>query len=201
MSPEDLFKKIYAEYYPNILRYVTRLAGVNDAEDITQEVFAKVDKGLVGFKAKSKLSTWIYRIATHTVIDKTRSASYKQTVKSIALKEGDEWGSQSKLKHCIASTSDHLVIRKEMAACIKEYIDHLSPEYKTIIILSELEGLSNKEIAEVLEISLANVKIRLHRARKKLKAVLNDACDLYYTEQNTLACDRKQIQLLSKTSK
>ena len=52
--------------------------------------------------------------------------------------------------------------------------------------------------AEVLNLSLDNVKIQLHRARAKLKSVLNEACDFYYTENNTLACDRKQVRILSK---
>jgi RNA polymerase sigma-70 factor (ECF subfamily) len=74
----------------------------------------------------------------------------------------------------------------------------LPTAYKTVIVLSELEGLTNKEIAEILNISLDNAKIRLHRARAKLREVLNEACEFYYTEQNTLACDRKQVQILPK---
>lgn len=88
-----------------------------------------------------------------------------------------------------------------MNVCINEYIEILPHDYKTIIVLSDLEGLTNKEIAEVLDLSIDNVKIRLHRARAKLKAVLNKACDFYYTDQNTLACDRKQIQIFSKVPK
>ena len=88
-----------------------------------------------------------------------------------------------------------------MSECINEYIDKLPTDYKTVIVLSEQEGLANKEIAEILDISLNNVKIRLHRARAKLKAVLNEACEFYYTDQNTLACDRKQCQILPKSTK
>ena len=55
----------------------------------------------------------------------------------------------------------------------------------------EFEGLKNKEIAEILDISVDNVKIRLHRARKKLKKELDQGCHFYHTEQNNFACDRK----------
>jgi RNA polymerase sigma-70 factor (ECF subfamily) len=61
--------------------------------------------------------------------------------------------------------------------------------------------LANKEIAEILGISLDNVKIRLHRARTKLKSVLNEACEFYNTDKSTLACDPKQIQILPKVPK
>lgn len=71
----------------------------------------------------------------------------------------------------------------------------------TVLVLSELEGLTNKEIAEVLDISIENVKIRIYRARAKLKEVLNEGCDFYYNEQNILACDRKQVRILPKTPK
>jgi len=70
-----------------------------------------------------------------------------------------------------------------------------------VIVLNDLEGFANKEIAEILRISLDNVKIRLHRARARLKKALQDGCDFYYTEGNTLACDRKQIQILPKPPK
>jgi RNA polymerase sigma-70 factor (ECF subfamily) len=93
------------------------------------------------------------------------------------------------------------VIQKEMSECINEYIDNLPPDYKTVIVLSEMEGLANKEIAEILGTSLGNVKIRLHRARAKLKSILNKACEFYYTDKSTLACDRKQIQILPKVPK
>jgi len=91
------------------------------------------------------------------------------------------------------------VIRKEMSDCINEFIDKLPADYKTVIVLSELEGMANKEIAEILGITLDNVKIRLHRARVRLKKALQEGCDFYYNEKNALACDRKQVQILSKT--
>lgn len=198
MSHHLNFGKIYDEYYPKILSYLTRIAGENDSEDLAQVVFDKVNKGLPGFQADSKLSTWIYRIATHTAIDKFRSAKYRYSKNNVAIDDVPDQVSEEIPEDLKSPSSDKLLIKKEMNECINEYIDTLPPDYKTIIILSELEGLTNNEIAEILEISLDNVKIRLHRARTKLKAVLNKACDFYYTDENTLACDRKQVQILPK---
>ena len=201
MSPDYEFKNIYDEYYPRIFQYLTRMVGPNDAEDISQDVFDKINNGHGGFQGKSKLSTWIYRIATNAAIDKCRSAAYNHAMEHIAIEDGADRESRGMLGNHQPPSTDQLVIQKEMSECIKEYIDELSPDYKTVIVLSELEGLANREIAEILGISLDNVKIRLHRARAKLKAVLNEACDFYYTEQSTLACDRKQIQILPKIPK
>ena len=201
MSPDYKFKKIYDEYYLIILRYVTRMIGQNDAEDIAQDVFNKINMGLGGFQGNSKLSTWIYRIATNTAIDRTRSAEYKHATGQIAIEDDADLDTRCVSEDHKPPSTDQLVIRKEMSECINEYIDKLPPDYKTVIVLSQLEDQTNKEIAEILDISIDNVKIRLHRARAKLKAVLDEACEFYYTDKNTLACDRKRVQILPNPPK
>ena len=201
MDPEFEFTRIYDEYYSRILLYLTRIAGPDDAEDLAQEAFNKINSGLKGFQGKSRLSTWVFRIATNTAIDRSRSAAYRQKKEQIAVEDENERLIASAPAGRTPPITDQIVIRKEMSDCVNEFIDNLPPDYKTVIVLSELEGLTNKEIAEILDISLDNVKIRLHRARGKLKDVLNEGCDFYYNEQNILACDRKQVQILPKTPK
>ncbi len=201
MAPNCDFKKIYDEYHPVILQYLARIAGPNEAEDIAQDVFEKVNKSLGRFHGKSKLSTWIYRIATNTAIDRSRSVIYKHAKEHIAIEDNACIELKDAPEDSVANSTDQLVIQKEMTECINEYIDKLPTAYKTAIVLSELEGMSNKEVAEILDISLENAKIRLHRARTKLREILNEACDFYYTEQNTFACDRKQVQIFPKIPK
>jgi RNA polymerase sigma-70 factor (ECF subfamily) len=198
MCEDPDFKEIYEEFKPKIVPYLCRLLGNQDAEDIAQEVFAKVSRGLESFKGQSKLSTWIYRIATNTAIDKLRSASFKRSSENTSQIDettvedrNDSFGHTDPL-------IDQKVIRKEMSQCVREYIDRLAPEYRTVLVLSELEGFKNREIADILEISLENVKVRLHRARASLKKVLDDGCDFYQNEAGTLACDRKPVFIESK---
>lgn len=187
MVRETDFNKIYDTYHSKILRYISRLTNDNETEDITQEVFEKINHGLSGFKEKSQLSTWIYRIATNAALDRMRSPSFRHSVEELADGEEDRnvWTSHEK------SPVDRQLIRKEMSECVKEYIDKLPSEYKTVILLSEIEGFKNKEIADILRVSLDTVKIRLHRARASLKKILDEACDFYHNEQDILACDRK----------
>ncbi len=199
MVSDQNFKEIFDTYHPRILRYLTRIVGPDDAEDLSQVVFDKVSRGLSRFQGRSGLSTWIYRIATNTAIDRSRAASSKYA-KALNPFEDDMPNESSGAP--VAPTSpvtDQLVIRKEMSDCINEFIDNLPADYKTVIVLSELEGMANKEIAEILGITLDNVKIRLHRARARLRKALQDGCDFYYNEDSALACDRKQIQILPKT--
>ena len=192
------FQEIYTEFQPRILHYLSRLMSPEQAEDIVQEVFEKVNRSLDGFQGKSKLSTWIYRIATNTALDKLRSSSFKHPSKQASLEETAERKDKNAWTGQTETSSDQKVIRKEMSECVREYIDRLSPDYQTVLLLSELGGFKNKEIAEILEISLENVKVRLHRARAALKNELDNGCDFYHNEEGTLACDRKPIMIESK---
>jgi RNA polymerase sigma-70 factor, ECF subfamily len=195
MTQEDLeFEPLYKEFYPRIHRYLTRLIGVKDAEDLTQEVFVKISRALPAFKHEAQLSTWIYKIATHVAIDRTRSRSFQQeTTQECGLVEADP-AAMTGQTGCSAkhprSVEDQVVL-EEMNECIRQYVVALPENYRTVVILSEMEGLKDSEIASMLELSLNTVKIRLHRAREKLKAVLTENCSFYRTECNVLACEPK----------
>jgi RNA polymerase sigma-70 factor (ECF subfamily) len=199
MVSDQNFNEIFDKYHPRILQYLSRIVGPDDAEDLSQVVFDKISRGLNRFKGKSSLSTWIYRIATNTAIDISRSAVSKYEREHNSFEDDSSHESSDAPVAPASPVTDQLVIRKEMNDCINEFIDKLPTDYKTVIVLSELEGMTNKEIAEILGITLDNVKIRLHRARVRLKKALQEGCDFYYNEENALACDRKQIQILPKT--
>jgi RNA polymerase sigma-70 factor (ECF subfamily) len=201
MATECEFMNVYNEYYSKIIQYLSRIVGPNDAEDLAQESFNKISRNLSGFKEKSNLSTWIYRIATNVAIDRSRSASYKKASVNLPFEDTSGFGIENPGKSFGPSAADQAVIRKEMSECVAEFIDQLPMNYRIVLVLSEMKGLSNQEIADILEISIDNVKIRLHRARTKLKTELKNGCDFYYNEQNTLACDRKQAPILPKVPK
>ena len=185
------FDDIYREFHSKILHYVSQMVGSGDAEGVTQEVFLKVSQSLNTFKGESKLSTWIYRIATNTALDRLKSSSVKhaheefEPEKDMESETRDAWTGQKKQR----PEEEH--IRLEMNECIREFIEKLPPDYKSVMVLSEIEGLKNQEIADVLGISLENVKIRLHRARAGLKKKLKEGCDFYHDDRSELACDRK----------
>jgi RNA polymerase sigma-70 factor, ECF subfamily len=85
------------------------------------------------------------------------------------------------------------VIREEMNACIRNVIDRLPENHSTIIVPSNLEGLRDSEIADILGQSTGAVKIRLHRARGQLRKELSSSCVFYRDEENEPACDLKLI--------
>jgi len=199
MNKENL-EDIYREFHPKILHYLSRVVGPDEADDLAQEVFEKANRGLEDFRGESKVSTWLYRIATNTALDRLRSRSTKhmsehiQLETSAGVEDRNIWTGQT------STHTDQHVIRKEMSECVTEFIDKLPPDYRTVITLSELEGFKNREIAEILQVSLDVVKIRLHRARVSLKELLNNDCNFYRNEEGILACDRKPTCLKSKKS-
>ena len=189
------FSSVYDEFYIKILYYLKRLVGEFEAEEVAQIVFEKISRNLSSFKGDSKLSTWIYRVATNTALDRLKSQSFKYSIAGplaplpINLPEAEKPVSSNSRT---LDSPDKKAIQNEMSECVREFVDRLPPDYRTIIVLKDIEGLTNKEIAEILEISLDSSKIRLHRARKQLKESLAAGCDFYVDERSVLACDRKQ---------
>jgi len=187
------FSKIYDEYYPKIVRYLARLIGESEAEDAAQEVFVKISRSLDSFRGESSLSTWVYRITTNAAMDHLRKPSVKRSLRSTEEKDvpGDEDAGLIDERPLL----DTLLMRKDMNDCIRGIVESLPPDYRTVLVLSEFEGLTNSEIAGIAGISLDTAKIRLHRARTKLKKALEVKCIFYRDERNELSCDRKTTPL------
>ena len=173
------FADVYQEFEPRIRRYLSRLVGPTEAEDLSQEVFARTSRALEGFRGESKLSTWLYRIATNVAIDRLRRPGTDR----------DDDADVERVTATEGASIDQQLAREEMSECVRGHVDALPPSYRSVLLLSEEEGLPNQQIAEVLGVSLDTVKIRLHRARARLKDSLSRDCSLYRDERNELACE------------
>ena len=173
------FQKLYLDFRPRILRYLVGLVGELEAEDLTQEVFLRVNQALPTFRGESRLSTWVYRIATNAAYDRLRQASYQRAVpKNIGddidadekVVDQDFWTDE-------ATPSIELTIhRKQRFACYCDFIEKLSENYRLVVGLSMLEDFTAKEIAEILGLNVDVVKIRLHRGRARLLEDLKTHC-------------------------
>lgn len=199
-SNEFEFEHIHETFRLKIHRYLVRMVGECDAEDLTQEVFVKINQALKNFRGESELSTWIYRIATNAAIDLLRSPSFKKTIQNCAadsatadgesdLDDRNTWTEEK------APPVEQQVYRQEMNDCVSNYINNLPEAYRTVVVLSEFEDLSNKAIAEILGITLDTVKIRLHRAREKLKEKLAASCGSEWIEGNEFVPELKRSDL------
>ncbi len=187
------FPKIYEAFQPKILRYLTRLVGEAEAEDLTQEVLIKVSDALPDFRGESQLSTWVYRIATNTALDRLRSPSYKRLIQNCSANETAEVEDQNVLTGEKTPLVEPQIFRREMNECIQGFIQKLPENYRVVLVLSEFEGLKDSEIAETLGISSGAVKIRLHRAKERLKEELSTKCDSYWIEGNEFLPELKTL--------
>ena len=196
---DDLeFPRIYEVFHSKILRYMVGLVGEAEAEDLTQEIFMKVSAALPNFRGDSQPSTWIYRIATNAALDRMRSPSYRPATLKCDLRNEYE-DNEPEVEDQNAWTGEKTplieqqIFHKEMNECIKGFINRLPESYRTVLVLSEFEGLKNNEIADILGVSAGMVKIRLHRARQRLKKELKANCDSYWVEDNEFIPELKII--------
>jgi len=185
------FQKIHDIYHPKIFRYLTSLIDEYEAEDLTQEVFAKVSRSLGTFRAESHVSTWIYRIATNLAIDRIRYCTLpfadplKRTEEPIdahdEIEDRNIWTGEK------PHTAEQKLIRGEMTDCIRSCLENLPETNRIVLVLSDLENIRNKDIAEIMGATLETVKIRLHRARAMLRKEIEKNCRVYRDERNELA--------------
>ena len=174
------FQAIYDQFHPGIQRYLTRMVGDFEAEDLAQEVMIRVNQALPGFRGESKLSTWIYRIATNVALDRLRSPPFKRRAEDLRLEESEmaeaEFVSQEAWVGAEAASPEYKLWRKQGYECYCDKIKNLPVNYRTVVALSELDDLTAGEIAEILGLSLDLVKIRLHRGRMRLLQELKAHC-------------------------
>ena len=193
MEGKRSFQEIYERFQPGVLRFLSRLVGEGEAEDVAQEVFLRVDRGLEGFRGESSMGTWIYRVARNAALDRLRSRpAWLESVRQPGTHYSNEdpADGMSQFPDERASLERYL-IGKEMSECIRGRIGNLPGSYGEVLALREMGGMTNAEIASALGVSEGAVKIRLHRARSLLREDLGTHCNLYRDERDELACDPK----------
>jgi RNA polymerase sigma-70 factor (ECF subfamily) len=175
------FQRVHDEFRGRIHRYLSRIGAPAAADDLTQETFVRISQALPGFRGEAALSTWIYRIATNVALDRARSPEFRVQARAV---EPDVLASLS-----TTPVIEQDMARREMSECVRDYVDRLPPDYRLVVVLSDLEGLPDREIAEILGVSVEAAKIRLHRARARLRQILELGCDLSRDERNELTCE------------
>ncbi len=184
---------VFQQYRERIYRYV--LHSVRDefeAEDLTQETFLRAHRHLETLQDSAALAVWLYRIATHVCYDRFRQASYRHPAKPLNVATEDSpTSAEAQVADTHAPQLDQLIEQSEMSACVQGFLEELPDDYRMVVLLHDLHEITNPEIAEMLGCSLATVKIRLHRARHRLKAALTAGCELSHDERGVLVCDRQ----------
>lgn len=175
------FQEIYSLHEPRVRRFVRAL--VRDdwaADDLVQETFISVQKNLDRLRDPSRLSAWVYRIAYNRCRDHFRRAG--QTARQ---EQPLERNRELLTEPLFLKTYD----QHQMSACVRDKVNRLPEKYRSVVILFDLLDFSHREIAEILDVSVDNVKVRLHRGRKLLKGILQHACRFEKDERDVLMCE------------
>ncbi|THD01177.1 RNA polymerase subunit sigma-24 [Panacagrimonas perspica] len=167
-----------------VLDYLIRYVGnPTVAEDLLQETLIRMDRGLGSFEGRASIKTWAFSIASRVAADYLRHPERQTQV--VELEEAEAVADP-------ATGADERLVIGEMDACIRRTIDTLPDSYRTALILHDLEGLTAEQVAEIGDCSLATAKIRIHRARQRLKDALANRCTFYRDEDAVFRCDQKQ---------
>ncbi|MEM9921268.1 MAG: sigma-70 family RNA polymerase sigma factor [Bacteroidota bacterium] len=148
----------------------------DEANDLCQEVFIQVFRSIGSFKGEAGLSTWIYRIAVNKALEHIRKQKKKRQTRWQLFSSGSE----NMVEKVPDPVHPGLILEdQERSKQLFKAIDRLAERQKTALILYQFEDLSYKEIAQVMELSLASVESLIHRARRNLKKHLTDYYEKY----------------------
>ena len=163
----NAFEELVLEYEKKVYNVALRmLNNSEDAADMTQEAFIKAYNSLSGFRGDSKFSVWLTRIVSNLCLDFMRSRNRRPTV---SLSMEDEDGEDVQLDIAdISQSPEQLLERSLTRESVRRGLQSLPEDYREILLLREIQGLSYDEIAAALDIEVGTVKSRIFRGRKKL---------------------------------
>ncbi len=156
-------EEIWKEFSASLRRFIcSRVRNEQDTEDILQEVFCKIHDKIGQLEDSGKLQAWVYRIARNAIVDFFRKQKSGIALSNIPDVPGDEPLPPS--------------LNEEVATCLRPMIDGLPEKYREALRLTDIQGMSQKELAEYKGLSLSGAKTRVARGRNKLKEALLSCC-------------------------
>ena len=174
------------QYRTRVTRYIRYLVhDSGEAEDLAQETLIKAFCLRDTLRDSAALESWLYQIATHMSIDRLRQRARtiaRQVETPVEELPIEDRGRPSALT---------IIQQTEMGECVQRYVAELSDAYKAVLLLHDADGLTANEIAQVLRLPLATVKMRLHRARQKLQTRLKEACAFGQDDRGVFVCEPK----------
>lgn len=184
---ESAFMELVDRYHPSLVRLARTFASSQAvAEDVAQEAWLGVLKGIDRFEGRSSLRTWIYRILANTARTRAKREARSVPFSSLAadgeegsvdadrfLPAGDRWaGRWVSFPDAWSELPEQRLLGDETQRVIAEAIDRLPPNQAAVIRLRDVEGFGSAEVCDLLDISEANQRVLLHRARSKVRAAL-----------------------------
>ncbi|MCK9216763.1 MAG: sigma-70 family RNA polymerase sigma factor [Firmicutes bacterium] len=175
----DAFEELIKNYEKKAYNIAYRIMNnEEDAKDMTQEALIKIYKSIKNFRQESTFSTWIYRIVTNVCLDELRKRKKSETIPLEINTEGEKGTMRFEIG-ADEETPEDLYEQVELRQVIFNMINSLKEDYRTVIILRDMQGFSYEEISIILGCSLGTIKSRINRARNALKDKLRLGLELY----------------------
>jgi RNA polymerase sigma-70 factor (ECF subfamily) len=163
----EAYSHIINKYQDMIFKYVYyQFNNYDEALDITQDIFITVLEALSSFRQESKFSTWLYSIMVNHCKNYRKKKNRHRTV-PLQINRGDEEIEFQLQDH--RENTEEKIVTEDSLRILKEEIGKLPDDFREILTLRDIEGLSYNEISGILGINLSNVKVRIHRGREYLK--------------------------------
>ena len=163
----EAFARIIEKYQNMAYRYVySQFSNYDETMDITQDIFIMALEALKSFRRESKFSTWFYSIMVNYCKNYRKKSRRYNTVPINGSKDDEEYEMQ--IPDDRTGPEENVIVGDSLRI-VREEIYALPEDYKEVLVLRDIEGLSYNEISEILDIKLSNVKVRIHRGRELLK--------------------------------
>lgn len=176
MESRQEMEDIYADFSGKIRAHLAgKVRRIEDIDDLTQEIFIKIHKSLHSLKDEKKLTPWIYSIVRNSVNDYYR----KRGEVSVGLSED--------IPYTYAETD--VQDKSGLLHCLNVFIDRLPRKYREPLVLSEIDGVKQKDIAKRMGLSYSGLKSRVQRGREMIKDMFIECCGLPYSEEGKLIGD------------
>ncbi len=168
----DRLAVLWRDYHDKLHGFISsRVESPQVAQDVLQEVFIKIQGGLSTLQDSERLESWIYRIVRNAVIDHYRSRKVleelPQTLVAAEIEEDEQ-------------------ARSQLSGCITPMLESLPAHYRDALMLSEIDGMKHRQVAQKLGISISAVKSRVQRGRVMLKGLLTDCCRVEQDHRGTV---------------
>lgn len=176
------FEQLYRLHSRRVYALCLRMVGnTAEAEDLAQEAFLQLFRKIHTFRGESAFSTWLHRLAVNVVLMKLR----KKTLPETSLEETTEPDEETGGPRRDIGAPDVLLTGSIDRVNLERAVEQLPPGYKTVFVLHDVQGYEHNEIAEIMGCSIGNSKSQLHKARMRLR-------DLLQEEQRQLARDKRE---------
>jgi len=190
------FESVYEAHFRDVRRFVFRFVqDPSAADELADDAFLKAYEAWNGFRGDAPELIWLLRIARNVCLDYVRSPRARTRALTSLDEVRERAGGETTALDGLAPVGkeplpdvEATARRAEMTECVQQFVLSLPETLRTPLILHDIEGFTNAEIAQILDCSVPAAKMRLHRARERLREMMEKRCDIFHDERNVLSC-------------